>query len=540
MIITLDGVKKEVAPGTKVIELVNNQTLACTVDNHLESLYYEITSEVDIKSVDLSSVLGQRIFERSLVFVLVRAVRELYPSARVIVQHSISNGLLVEMENVGRALSPNMAKLISQRMQEIIDSKEPFKKEVVRKYEAEKIFLDDAQLDKIELLKQRPEEYIPIFSLGWYKDYSHLPVVPHAGLLQPFALKFYLPGFILQIPTYKNPDRIAPYLEQPKLAQVFSQEERQAEILEVNDVPSLNRKILSDPKRLIMISEAIHARKLSLLAQQIVENPEKRLILIAGPSSSGKTTFAQRLSIQLESLGYKPISISLDDYFVDRDKTPLDEEGHPDFENINAIELDLFNEQLTSLMQGETVEAPIYNFKTGKRESTGRQLRVGLDQPIIIEGIHGLNEELTSAIPKYHKFKIYVSALTQLNIDDHNRVPTTDARLIRRMVRDYRFRGHDALTTLKMWPKVRRGEEKYIFPFQEEAEFMFNSALPYELAILKGYVEPLLAKVPQEEDEFSEAQRLLLFLQYFANLSHDCVPNDSILREFIGGSVFYS
>ena len=307
-----------------------------------------------------------------------------------------------------------------------------------------------------------------------------------------------------------------------------------------NDVPSLNRKIITDAKRLILISEAIQSRKFTEITQQIVANPEKRLILIAGPSSSGKTTFAQRLSIQLESLGYKPISISLDDYFVNRDKTPLDEEGQPDFENINAIELDLFNDQLARLMQGETVEVPPYNFKMGKREEKGRLIKVEPNQPIIIEGIHGLNEELTPAIPKGRKFKIYVSALTQLNIDDHNRIPTTDARLIRRMVRDYQFRGHDALRTLQFWPKVRQGEEKYIFPFQEEADIMFNSALPYELTVLKKYAEPILAKVPDTEDEYTEAQRLLKFLQYFVDLPVETIPYDSILREFIGGSVFYS
>lgn len=540
MIVTLDGKKMEVSPGTNVLSLVKEGTLACKVDNYLESLSYEINSEVDIKSVDLSSVLGQRIFERSLVFVLVKAVRELYPTAQVIVQHSISNGIFVEIKNVGQAISPAMAKAISYRMNQIINSKEPFKKEILRKYEAEKMFLEDNQLDKVELLRQRPEEYIPVFSLGWYKDFSHLPIVPHAGLLKPFELKFYLPGFILQIPTYKNPGRIAPYVEQPKLAQIFSEEEKQAEILEVSNVTSLNRKIFANAKRLILISEAIHARKLALLAEQIINNPEKRLILIAGPSSSGKTTFAQRLSIQLESLGYKPISISLDDYFVDREKTPLDEDGQPDYENINAIELELFNDQLARLMQGEKVEAPVFNFKLGKRDEKIRELSVGYNQPIIIEGIHGLNEKLTHAIPKNRKFKVYVSALTQLNIDDHNRVPTTDARLIRRIVRDFNYRNHDALKTLRIWPKVRRGEEKYIFPYQEEAEVMFNSALPYELAVLKPYVEPLLAKVAKTEDEFTEAQRLLQFLQFFASLNSESIPSDSILREFIGGSVFYS
>lgn len=538
MYVTLDGKKIEVAQGTRVLDIIKPGTLACKVNNYLETLFYEINSEVDIKSVDLSSVLGQRIFERSLVFVLVRAIREIYPTARVIVRHSISNGIFVELKNIGKAPSPSMAKTISTRMKQIIDSNEPFKKEVIRKYEAEQFFLDDGQLDKVELLRQRPEEYVPIFSLGWYKDYAHLPVVAHAGLLKTFELKFYLPGFILQIPTYQNAGKIAPYVEQPKLAQVFSDEERQAEILEVSNVTSLNKKILEDSKRLILISEAIHARKLTELVKQIQENPEKRLILIAGPSSSGKTTTAQRLLIQLESLGYKPISISLDDYFVNREKTPLDDEGQPDFENLRAIELDLFNDHLARLMQGESVDAPIFNFKIGKRDDYTRTLRVGRNQPIIIEGIHGLNEELTQAIPRNRKFKIYVSALTQLNIDDHNRVPTTDARLIRRMVRDNRSRNHDALKTLRMWPKVRRGEEKYIFPYQEEAEFMFNSALPYELAVLKAYAEPLLANIPQSEDEFSEAQRLLTFLRYFADLKGDSIPYDSILREFIGGSVF--
>ncbi|MFA6694370.1 MAG: nucleoside kinase, partial [Bacillota bacterium] len=518
MRVILDGKTLEVSEGTKVLDIVQPGTLACKVDNYLESLSYEINNEVEIKSVTLSSVVGQRIFERSLVFVLVRATRELYPNARVVVRHSISNGIFVDIKNVGKAMSPAMAKTISQRMRQIIDSNEIFVKEVVRKRDAEKIFLEDGQLDKIEILRQRPEDYIPIFSLGWYKDYTHLPVVYHAGLLKDFELKFYLPGFILVLPSYHHGGKLGRYVEQPKLAHVFMEEERQAEILEVSDVSSLNRQISTDSKRLILISEALHSRKITEVVNQIIENPEKRLILIAGPSSSGKTTLSHRLLIQLQALGLKPVSISLDDYFVDRENTPLGEDGQPDFENIRAIELDLFNDHLARLMQGETVETPTYNFKLGKRDEKTKKLKVGTSSPIIIEGIHGLNEELTDAIPKNHKYKIYISALTQLNIDDHNRVPTTDARLLRRIVRDNRSRGHDAVKTLKMWPKVRRGEEKYIFPFQEEADIMINSSLPYELAVLKPYVEPLLTKVAQDENEFTEAQRLLSFLRYFVDL----------------------
>ena len=538
MKVVLDGKTLDVSPGTKVIDIVEPGTLACIVDNYLESLNYEIHSEVEVKSVSLSSILGQRIFERSLVFVLVRATRELYPDARVVVRHAISNGIFVDIKNIGQAMSPAVAKTIAQRMREIISSNEPFVKEIVRKREAEKFFLEDGQMDKVELLRQRPEEYVPIYSLGWYKDYAHLPVVSHAGLLQDFDLKFYLPGVILILPSYFHGGKVGPYMEQPKLAQVFSEEEKRAEILEVSDVTSLNRQIKTDPKKLVLISEALHSRKITEVVNSILENPEKRLILISGPSGSGKTTLSHRLLYQLQALGLKPVSISLDDYFIDRDKTPLDEDGKPDFENIRAIELDIFNDHLARLMQGETVETPIYNFKLGRRDERTKTLKVDPDSPIIIEGIHGLNEELTEAIPKNHKFKIYISALTQLNIDDHNRVPTTDARLFRRIVRDNRSRGHDALTTLRMWPKVRLGEEKYIFPYQEEADVMINSSLPYELAVLKPYVEPVLEKVDRREPEFCEAQRLLSFLRYFAVLSDEYIPNTSFLREFIGGSVF--
>ena len=399
-------------------------------------------------------------------------------------------------------LVPEEIKLIAGRMRELVEADLPISKETVSLEQALDYFASLEQWDKVELLKGRQSnsseaQTCTMYSLLDFKDYYYSYVVPSTGYISSFRLHFYLPGFILQIPARHSPQMIPPYKEQPKLAAIFREAERWGQVEGVEYVGSLNKIIKTgNIKELILVSEALHEKKTMEIADLIVKNGETRVILIAGPSSSGKTTFAQRLRLHLRVNGLRPVAISLDDYFVDREKTPRDEEGHYDFESIEAIDLELFNSDLAKLIQGEPINLPTFDFREGRRRYEGRTLQISSDQPIILEGIHGLNDRLTESIPAAHKFKIYISCLTQLNLDAHNRIPTTDVRKIRRIFRDYQFRNHSAEATLNMWTRIRRGEERNIFPFQENADVMFNSALPYELAVLKPLVEPLLREIP--------------------------------------------
>ncbi|HHV62761.1 MAG TPA: nucleoside kinase [Firmicutes bacterium] len=513
--------------------------VAARVNNELRELTYQLDEDASVEFLDLETEDGMRIYQRSLVSLLVMAAREILAGCRVSVEHSLGNGLYGEIY-WERPVTEKDIENIEARMKEIVKRDVPFAKRTIPKEEAVALFERDGQHDKVRLLKYRKAPTVNIYTCDWFSDYSYGYMVPSTGYLRLFRLRFYLPGFILEFPSRSDPTRIPEYVEQGKLASVFFEAERWGQVLNVSDVASLN-DIVSQGNigDIIRVAEAFHEKKIAKIADLITENKDRlRLILIAGPSSSGKTTFAQRLAVQLRVNGLKPVSISLDDYFVDREHTPRDEAGNYDFEALEAIDLKLFNEHLARLIQGEEVELPAFNFLKGKRESSGRRLRIRPDQPIIIEGIHGLNDRLTLSIPKSRKFKIYVSALTQLNIDDHNRIPTTDVRLLRRIVRDSQFRSHNALETIRLWPSVRKGEEKNIFPFQEEADVMFNSALAYELAVLKKYAEPLLEQIDRSVPEYSEAKRLLKFLDYFLEVDPKDVPANSLLREFIGGSCF--
>lgn len=515
--------------------------VAARVNNMLRELTYIPEGDVELEFVDLTSEDGERIYVRSLSCVFIRAAREIIKGCRVSIEHSLGNGIYCEIHG-DRSITESDVLAIEKRMREIIQKDIPFIKESIPLEEAVEMFEKDGQLDKVRLLKYRKHPFINIYSCGWFKDYFYGYMVPSTGFLKKFGLKFYPPGLILQFPNRYSPGDIPPYIDQPKLAAVFKEAEQWGEILGVADVGSLNERIsMGRGRELVRIAEALHEKKIAQIADEIAQHSDRlRVILIAGPSSSGKTTFAQRLSVQLKVNGLRPVSVSLDDYFVNRDMTPRDENGNYDFESIEAIDLALFNRQLVELIEGKKVEVPTYNFQKGVREYRGNMLQVEKNQPIIIEGIHGLNERLTSSIPKENKFKIYVSALTQLNIDDHNRIPTTDTRILRRIVRDSQFRSNNALNTIKMWPSVRRGEEKYIFPFQEDANVMFNSALIYELSVLKRYAEPLLQKIDSRYREFSKARILLKFLDYFLPFDEeDEIPPNSIIREFIGKSCFY-
>jgi len=540
-----NGMDIKVSSGTTLQELAGRYSkpspavVAAKVDNKVRELTYSVKQDCKVETIDLSMKDGERIYTRSLAFVFIRACKELFPDCTVTIEHSFGGGLYCEVHG-SFTLTPRRVEQIEQQMHSIIQNDEPFEKIDVSKEEARNIFREMGWFDKIEILKYRPEDTISLYKCGWMTDYLFGYMVPSTGYLKDFGLKFYLPGVILQFPSAEDPSQVRPFHDNPKLFKVFRQAEKWSAALGIRNIPDLNRWIEEGRgPELIRISEAYQEKQIAAIADMIAQQRDAvRLILIAGPSSSGKTTFAQRLRVQLMVNGLYPISISMDNYFLNRDQVPADENGEQDLESIDVIDLELFNEQMTHLIQGQEVEIPHYNFLTGKREYKGNIIKLSQNQPVIVEGIHGLNEKLTEMIPSENKYKIYVSALTELNVDDHNRIPTTDARLIRRMVRDHQFRGTSVVETLGMWPAVRRGEERNIFPFQESADIMFNSALIYELAVLKPMILSLLENAAEDSIYYPEINRLKKFLKYFVDMDSAEVPNNSILREFIGGSVF--
>lgn len=531
--------------GTTLLEISravesSDKVVAAHVNNRLCSLQHQLTVTSKVQFLGLNSDEGMRIYRDSLVFVLAKATREVLPNSRLKIEHSLSNGLYGEIKAEHPLVEDDVAK-IEQRMLELVLEDQPLIQQRMTLAAARNIFLEQGFHDKVRLLEQLDLEQVTTHSCDSYYDTISDVLVPSTGYLSLFKLRFYLPGFILEYPKKENPLEIPEYVEQGKLANVFYDTEKWGKNIGVSDVVELNKLVEENcVDDLIRIAEANHEKQIAKIADKIAADRDRlRVILIAGPSSSGKTTFAQRLSIQLRINQLHPVSISLDDYFVDRDRTPIDEDGNYDFETLEAIDIKLFNYHLAKLIQGESINLPTFNFIEGRREWGDKILKVGADQPIIIEGIHGLNDKLTTAIPQGRKFKIYVSALTQINIDDHTRIPTTDVRLIRRIIRDNQFRSHSAADTIDRWPSVRRGEELHIFPFQEDADVMFNSAIDYELAVLKTHAEPLLMEITDQELAFAQAQRLLNFLSYFKKLpNEDGIPCNSILLEFLGGSCF--
>lgn len=512
--------------------------VAAMVNNTLSELFHVVEEDATISWVTLKQSDGIRIYQRTLSFVFIRAAMEVFRNLHVNVRHSLSKGLYCDFD-YDREITESDVEKIKERMDEIIKKGEAIHKASVSVEEAQTIFEDLEFRSKAKLLKYRDHDFINIYTCGWIKNYFYGYMLPNVSYLTMFDVVKYDKGVILRHPTVQTPMSLPVFEEYPKIAKIFQESEAWGDIVSVGTVFELNDEIEKNNfKELMILGEALHEKKVAQVADQITQL-DKKVILIAGPSSSGKTTFANRLRIQLKVNGYDPITLSTDDYFVDREFTPIDENGDYDFESIDAVDVALFNKDLAALVAGECVELPTFNFVEGRKEYNGRFLQIHEHQPIIIEGIHGLNEKLTEQIAHDHKFKIYISALTQLNIDDHNRIPTTDSRLIRRIVRDSKYRGHSAQRTIDLWPSVRRGEEKNIFPFQEEADVMFNSALSFELAVLKKHAEPLLEAIPENCDEYKEAKRLLKFLSYFRSIDDDTlVPITSILKEFIGGSYF--
>lgn len=547
IILIVDGKQAEYLGPISLLQLsrewqkVHRAPIVAAFVNHvLTSLDGELRMDSEVSFVDLKQSAGISVYRRSLAFLLIVAANEVFPNARVSIEHSLSKGLYCEVYKGNELFSQNVT-CLEGPMQKIVQEQRLIQRKDYPLDEAIDLFGKLGKQEQVKLLQQKNPATVQTYSCGKVIEFDSSILVPHTGYLQKFALQPWQSGVIIRHILAEDPTVIPPFEAQPKLSDVFLEAENWGKILNCRYVSDLNEHIKNRRQMdLIHVAEALQEKKIAQIADYISDHATLvRLILIAGPSSSGKTTFAQRLGIQLRVNGVRPVPLSLDDYFVERDQTPLDETGKPDFEKLEAIDLTLFNHHLTELLEGKHVAVPTYNFITGKREYNGKVLYLEPDQPLIVEGIHGLNERLTRSVAREQKIKIYISALTQLSIDRHHPISTTDTRAIRRIVRDSNFRGHSALMSLKMWPSVRRGEEKNIFPFQEQADVMFNSALIYELAVLKKYAEPLLCEIKKDETEYAEAQRLLNFLSYFVSIRDDEVPANSILREFIGKSCFY-
>lgn len=541
-----DSIKGEYPKGIKLQEIAkdfqqhfNSDIVGAIVNNELKELWVEINQDCSLQFIDRTTVYGSRFYSRSLAFLFIIAAKEVFEGCRVTVEHSLSRGFYCEVHKENPLTEEDITK-IEEKMRELQKLDIPFEKRKISNAEAIELFTKTQQFDKVNLIKYRKKKYINIYRCHGYYDYFYGYMVPSTGYLKIFELKSNKPGIVLRYPERSEPNVLPEFKEQKKLFCIFREFEKWGKILDLENISHLNDAIKGGRiNEVIQVAEGLHEKKIAQIADMIADSRNKRLVLIAGPSSSGKTTFAQRLSVQLRVNGLKPVAISIDDFFKNRVDTPIGEDGEFDFETIDAIDLVTFNDVIKRLIRGEEVEMPVFNFHTGNREWKGKKLKISNEQVLVVEGIHGLNEMLTQYIPKEQKFKIYISALTHLSIDDHNRIPTSDLRLIRRIVRDYQFRSVDALSTIKRWDSVRRGEEKYIYPFQEEADIMFNSSLVYELAILNQVALPLLEKIDNEVHEYIEAKRIKKFLQYFLEADMNAIPSNSILREFVGNSCFF-
>lgn len=529
--VALDIISKDLSNEYKGIVTIGK------IKNKLKDLNSNLDKNCDLELIDTTQPDGMRVYMRTLSLIFIKACEEIFNGCKVTIEHSLSNGLYCEIKNNKSEVTEEDIEKIKAKVKSIIESDLKIEKIVTDKSEAIKILKNNNKNAKAELLKYKEYEDVKLYKCGGYINHFYGHMLPSTSYVKTFDIKKWQSGVVILGPSKENKNEPQKFVAQPKLSNIYKESEIWSELIGIDKVASLNEAIESKKYgEIISIVEALHEKKISQIADIIKEN-NKRVILIAAPSSSGKTSFAHRLSIQLKVNNLHPVPISLDDYFVDREDTPLDEFGNFDFESIYAIDLELFNSDLEKLLKGEEIKLPKFNFKTGKREFSGKTLKIEKDQPIILEGIHALNPMLTQSIDDKDKFKIYISVLTQINLDNHNRIPTTDLRLIRRIVRDYNFRGYSAEKTILNWWSVRRGEDKNIFPYQEEADIMFNSACLYELAVLKKYAKPLLEQIEDDNEAFIESNRILKFLQYFVELDDELdIPPTSIIREFIGGS----
>ena len=534
--------------GTSLIEIYEElnihlqfQVVAARVNYKVEGLNFLVYKPKDIEFIDLSTPSGMRVYVRTLSRVMSKAISELFPEASLIIQHPISKGYYCKLDNFDRPITPELIEQIKQRVNIIIQQGKKIYSEEKQTMVVKDLFSEQmAQHDKKSLFETLGTPYCRFFRIDDYIDYYNGVLLPSTNYLSVWNLIPYYDGMLLQIPNRDNPLVLEEVVLLPKMYDIFKEYVGWNRIMNLNNVGEFNVACHNNQSfNLIKVSEALHEKKVASIADMISQRGDKvKFVLVSGPSSSGKTTFSKRLSIQLMVSGLKPVALSLDNYFVNREDTPLDENGDWDFEHLHSLDLELFNQNLKQLLAGEEVEIPFFNFEDGKRYYKGEKLKLNEDNVLIMEGIHALNPDLIPDIPQDITFKIYVSALTTISIDNHNWIPTTDTRLLRRIIRDYRFRNYSARETIARWPSVRRGEEKWIYPFQENADVMFNSALLFELAVLKKHAEPILAEVPKYCDEYTEAHRLIKFLNYFVSIPEREIPPTSLLREFVGGSSF--
>ncbi len=547
--VTVDGVLKEYPEKTTYLDIskeVQEQydhdiILGMKNGVKLMELKKKIKGGEEISFVTTSDVPGNRTYIRGVKFMMVKAIYQVLGKRNVedvFIKFSIGNGYYCELTGKSKMSAEQLAK-VKETMLSYVERDIPFWKRSLDTPEAIATFAKHNMKSKERLFQYRRVSKVNVYNLEDFEDYYYGYMPPSTGMLKYFDLQMYADGFVLVVPNKKTPDVVDEFVPKPKLFETLKQSNTWGKMLEIDTIGALNDAVANGKIRdLILVQEALQEKKIAQIAQQIVDDGAKKFIMIAGPSSSGKTSFSHRLSIQLRTLGLRPHPIPVDDYFVNREETPLDENGNYNFECLEAINVELFNKDMNALLRGERVELPTFNFLTGQREYRGNFKQLGPDDNLVIEGIHGLNDKLSYSLPEESKFKIYISALTQINIDEHNRIPTTDGRLIRRIIRDARTRGASAAHTVGMWQSVRRGEDEHIFPFQEKADVMFNSALIYEMAVLKQYAEPLLFSIPKDAKEYVEAKRLLKFLDYFVGVNADEIPTNSILREFVGGSIF--
>ena len=544
MQIEYDNTIIDVKKGTKVLDLFsqeinkkNNEIIACKFNNEVKSLNFEINSNGKIELIDITNKDGMRIYKRGLIYIIAKAFSELYPEALLTVNYQLYHSMLCEIDNL--KITDEMIKKVNKRVKEIIENNIPITKKIMTKEEAVKFYDREKTLKgKLQLdLEQKKE--VTLYCCEDYYNYFYGVMPISTGCIKEYELLKYHDRFLIRYPSRKNPYLLPKFIECPKLVTALDEYEKLHKVLNVNTLYKLNQIIKNKRiKDYILMDEALHEKKIAKIADEISNNKKIKVILIAGPSSSGKTTFAKRLELELRLNGIKPKTISVDNYFVERKDTPKDENGEYNFEAIEAIDTKLLNNDLIKLLNGKEIKMPTFNFHEGKKEYKGNTMKLADDEVLIMEGIHCLNDKLTFLIPKDQKFKIYISCLTVLKIDYFNRISTTDTRLIRRIVRDNQFRGYSALHTLKMWPSVNKGEAKNIFAYQEEANVMFNSSLIYELSVLKDYAIPLLKEIGQENTEYSEAKRIISMLEYFESIPSEYILKNSLLREFIGGSIF--
>ena len=512
--------------------------ISAHVNNKVEGMHFRIYKQKEVEFLDITSASGSRAYTRSLFFVLCKAAHDLYTPCKVAIDIPVSNGYYVNL-NIGRPVTLDDAGAIRRRMQEIIDAALPIHRHETTTKEAIAMFDSLHNRSKVKLLQSSGRLYTTYYDIDGYVDYYYGSLLTNTSQLYLFGLEKYYDGLLLRLPSREHPDELGEMTHQDKMFSIFKEHHQWQDILGLRTIGDLNEAISKGySSQLIMVSEALQEKKIAKIADEIAQRKGIKMVLIAGPSSSGKTTTCKRLSVQLAVNGIKPIGISLDDYFLDREKTPRDEKGDYDFENLHALNLPLFNEQLAALFQGDEIELPRYDFPTGTSQKSGKHLRLGENEILVVEGIHALNPELTAQIPNEQIFRVYASALTTVLLDNHNYIPTTDNRLLRRIIRDHKYRAVTAQETIRRWPSVRAGENKWIFPFQENADAMFNTAMLFELAVIKSQAEPLLEQVPENCPEHAEAYRLLKFLRYIKPIPETQIPPTSLLREFLGGSSF--